>query len=168
LDSSGKLKARAACTTCVAKSALDPRVVYTMIVCSVCRGTGRESEIQAPAPKQETSVWWYVLVIPLMTLALVVAVFGGIAYERAGRRLQDEADFFQQEKVLRPGGERAGDVIQRVPVGMDETTLKEELGEPDSIKVYEDSVPPVELWTYRCRDKPVRVSLKEGKVTSVR
>jgi hypothetical protein len=51
---------------------------------------------------------------------------------------------------------------------MDETTLKDERGEPDSIKVYDDSVPPVEMWTYRCRDKPVRISLRSGKVASVR
>jgi hypothetical protein len=167
-SSSRKLKVAAACTTCVAKSHLDPRVVYTKVVCSVCRGTGTEPEGQSPAAEQETSVWLYILVTPLMILALVLAAFGGIAYERASRRLQDEAERFQQEKVLRPEGQQSVDVIQRVEIGMDEAALKDELGEPDSIKPYEDSVPPLEMWTYRCRDKPVRVSLRSGKVVSVK
>jgi hypothetical protein len=168
LDSSGKIKARTACTTCVVKSALNPRVVYNMVVCSVCQGTGREPEIHAPAAKHETSMWLYALVISLMLLALVLAGFSGIAYERASHRLQEEADLFQQEKVLRPEGKRSVDVLQKVEVGMDEAALKDELGDPDSIKVYEDTQPPLELWTYRCRDKPVWVSLRAGKVSSVK
>ena len=76
-------------------------------------------------------------------LALVLAVFGGIPYGHANRRLQDEAERFQQEKVLRPEGVRSVDVIQRIVIGMDEAALKDELGEPDSIKVYDNSVPPV-------------------------
>jgi hypothetical protein len=169
LDSpSGKLKVGSACTTCVAKSHLDPRVVYTKVVCSVCKGTGREPEDPAPAEKQETSVWSYVLVISLMIPALVLAVFAGIAYERESHRLQDEAEQFQQERVLRPEGERSADVMQRVKIGMDESALKRELGEPDSTKLYEDSDSPLDLWTYRCRDKPVWVGLRSGKVVSVK
>jgi hypothetical protein len=143
-------------------------VVYTKVVCSVCKGTGREPETPAPTEKHETSVWSYILVIPLMIPALVLAVLAGIAYERTSRRLQEEAEQFQQEQVLRPEGERSADVIQRVKIEMDEAALKNLLGEPDSIKIYEDTEPPLILWMYRCRDKPVWVGLKSGKVVSVR
>jgi hypothetical protein len=123
-------------------------VVYTRVVCSACRGTGREPEIH------EKSVWSYALVIPLMILALVLALFGGIVYERTSQHL--------------PRDERSVDVIKRVGIGMDEEALKVELGDPDEITVYEDTVPPVEIWSYRCRDRYVLVRLKAGIVSSVR
>jgi hypothetical protein len=169
LDPSGKLKVRTACTSCVVHSALDPRVVYTMVVCSVCRGTGREPEAKGAHGKQEASGWSYALVTPLMIVVLALAVFSGIAFERSRTRLKDEAELFQREKVLRPGGAWAEDVKQRVEIGMDTDVLKDELGEPDSVKLYQEGFENgMELWTYRCRDQPVWVSVQAGKVKSVR
>jgi hypothetical protein len=85
-DETGKLKLRTACTTCVFKSALDPRVVYSMVVCSVCKGTGKEPEAPAPQAKA-TPPWLYAVWGGIAVAALAVAVFGGIAFERERNRL---------------------------------------------------------------------------------
>jgi hypothetical protein len=50
---------------------------------------------------------------------------------------------------------------------MDESALKDELGDPDWVKPSETPDEPVVLWTYRCRDRLLWITLREGKVTVV-
>jgi hypothetical protein len=164
-DHTGKLKATAACTTCVAKSALDTRVVYNLVVCSVCGGTGRDRAAGATAAAPHTPVWMYVLVSCLTVLSVASAVFSGITYKQVSNRLQEEAEAFEHQVV--PRTELASDLKNKVEVGMEESKLKEELGEPDSIKLYEDANPPWSMWIYHCRDGHVWITVQQGRVQAV-
>jgi hypothetical protein len=168
-DPNGKLKATGACTTCVAKSALDTRVVYNLVVCSVCGGTGRDRAAAAPAATQHTPVWMYALVSCLTALSVASAVFSGITYRQVSNRLQDEAEAYerQQESRMDPRSELASDLINKVEVGMDESRLEAELGEPDFIKQFKDEASLWSMWVYHCRDKDVRISVQHGRVKAV-
>src|SRR5262249_50866576 len=150
-----------ACTTCVVHSCLNPRIIYNMVVCSVCRGTGveRPSEPAPPSATGLNSPWLKVALLPCVGLLLVVAVLSGMAYERASNRLREEADRFQREQVLNPNSSLTSEVRAKITMGMDEDDLRQDLGEPDAIKVVEGGLSSFELWTYRCRDGLVWVSL---------
>lgn len=167
-DPSGKLKWRAACTTCAVKSALDPHKVYTQVVCSVCRGTGKAPEAHAALVKQRDSLLLYAVVIPLVVLSLGLAVIGGIAYERYGTRYQEELERIEQEQVFRPEGALAKDVLTKVKVGMDTAALTDALGAPEAVRTFQGPE-GLDLWLYRCRDKKiVWVGVKGGKVISAK
>jgi hypothetical protein len=162
-DSAGNIKFKTACTTCVIRSALNPKVVYAQVVCSVCGGTGVIDPGEQARQAQRHSAPFLVAAVSFFVVSLVVLGASLVVYQRQGYRdeaqrlLQDDPNATMTKSELKAA----------VSIGMSQAQLKSALGEPESTKEMGAGVSTIELWTYVCTDGRVQISLRDGSVQGI-
>jgi len=165
--SSGKLRTRPACPTCLVKSRLDPGGIYDRVVCSVCQGTG----LVLPAsetPRTRQASRWGVAAIVAVVVAAVAFFSVSLYFYIRGLNTPEEMRQAIQEQSRRTARESRDSIKLRVLVGMTRDYVEYALGEPDSTREMNNGDAVLELWEYECADGRVQISILDGKVQSVR
>jgi hypothetical protein len=163
---SGKLKTRPACLSCIVASGLDPAGIYERVVCSVCRGTGL---VQLPPAQQVRQAPGWLLVSVCVLLSVTVTFVGVAAYYS----WRDETKYQGVTEQMREQSHRAaresGEAMrQRIHVNMLEETVRLVAGDPDKIEAMSNGDSTFELWHYKCGNDHVRISILDGKVQSIK
>jgi hypothetical protein len=164
---SGKLRTRPACPTCLVKSRLDPAGIYDRVVCSVCHGTGAVLPASETAPSRQASPWGFAAVVAVVLAAVAFFSISLIFYLRA-LKTPDEMRQAIQEQSRNSARESRDAIKLRVGVGMTRDYVEYALGEPDSSREMRNGNAILELWNYECADGHVEISILDGKVQSVK
>jgi hypothetical protein len=165
---SGKLRTRPACPTCLVKSRLDPAGIFDRVVCSVCKGTG-ETQPESEIPqRRQTSAWGYSAVV-----GIVLAAFGffGLSLYFYVRELNTGKDQFKtlQEQAHKSHRESSESIKKVVTLGVTGDYVRFTLGEPNSTRELGNDESVLEIWDYYCLDGGlVEISMLNGKVQSIK
>jgi hypothetical protein len=163
-DSAGNVKFRTACTTCVIRSALNPKVVYAQVVCSVCGGTGVIDPGEQARQARRHSAPFLVAAVSFFLVSLVVLGASLVVYQRQPYR--DEAERLLQEADPNATMTKS-ELKAAVSIGMSQAQLKNVLGEPEATKEMGAGLSTIELWTYACTDGRVQISIRDGSVQGI-
>jgi hypothetical protein len=159
MSSSGKLKIRPGCPTCIAKSALNPKVFYDRVVCSVCGGTGIVQPKPQPSGVSKASIIWLGLASLVVIAALSFMTRNIMAYKREAYQYRDLVDELTQSEENSRSTLSQAELLEKVRVGMTKDQVKEELGDPDSIRSFGTEPATTELWRYNCTDGHVVITI---------
>jgi hypothetical protein len=163
-NAEGQVKTRTACTTCVVKSALDPKVVYDKVVCSVCGGTGVVKPGQEGGLARLFSRHLLVLAVVLILISGVSLVLSIVTFTRGQQNYQQLVEKLAQEaKQAGPGISRE-ELRDRLQPGMTQEQVRTELGQPNGTKEVNRGFGDVELWSYECTDGHLELTFLDGKL----
>jgi hypothetical protein len=163
-NAEGQLKTRTACTTCVIKSALNPKVVYDKVVCSVCNGTGivRPGEESGRALARSRPL--LLLVVALLGVSGVSLAFSIMAFTHEQRRLQQQTEKLAEEAIRSGPGIPLEELRARLAPGMSQDQVRTESGRPTGAKQIATGFTDVELWSYQCTDGRIELTFHDGKL----
>jgi hypothetical protein len=162
---SGKLRTRPACPTCLVKSKLDPGGIYDRIVCSVCNGTGLVQPGAETPRRRQASPWGVAAITAIVVAAGAFFSVSLIFYlrEPSPEKLQETL----RERSRQTAYESMDSIKKRVGAGATKQFVQTALGEPKDIKEMGEPPNVLEVWEYECLDGHVRISMLNGKVTTV-
>jgi len=166
-SSSGKLRTRPACPTCLVKSRLDPGGIYDRVVCSVCQGTGLVQPASETPRTRKASPWSVVAVVAIVAAAAIFFSVSFYFYMR-GLSTPDESRRAIQELSRKTARESRDTIKLRVSAGMTRDYVEYALGKPDTTQEMNNGDILLELWEYECADGRVQISILDGKVQSVK
>jgi hypothetical protein len=167
-DATGKLKTRPACVCCLVRAGLNPKGIYDKVICSVCHGTGLVEAAQEPSRRPNPLRWYWLIVTPLLLIALCFFLFGVLSYYREEHKYDDLQD------IVRQKGQEASRSTDALPlsavrklvrIGMEKAAVRYELGEPEHISGLGLEN---EIWNYRCKDGRLVITFADDYVSEVR
>jgi len=166
-DERGKLKRKTACITCVVKSALDPKVIYDKVICSVCRGTGQVDPMNEGTEPQTRTPQWLPIAAAAAICALVFLAYSAITANLEARKYKDQVDALTAETERASLARSTEEVQAKLKVGMSALQVRHDVGEPDIIKQLGEAFGDTESWRYNCTDGHVLITMYNGAVQTV-
>jgi hypothetical protein len=164
--SSGKLKTRPACLSCIVASSLDPAGMYERVVCSVCRGAGL---VHVPASQQAHQAPGWLLISVWVLMSVSLTFFGVTAYFTWREQTKYQGVTEQtRERSHKASRESAEAMLQRIHINMPAESVQMIAGPPDKIEVMSNGDSTIELWDFQCGNDHIRMSIQDGKVQSIR
>jgi hypothetical protein len=167
-SSSGKLKTRPACPTCLVNSRLDPAGIYERVVCSVCRGTGLVEVTADDALRSKQASGWLIRGAVALCGAALLLSGATIFLSTRGINTPEAVQKAVREQARRAARESRDTLHESVSVGMARDYVEWLLGQPDGSHQITNDESVLELWDYDCRDGArVQISILDGKVQAI-
>jgi hypothetical protein len=136
------------------------------VVCSVCGGTG----VVVPgkhlrARRMPAGEWLFAFAAIL--LAFLFSTGTTIYYYLEMQRYRGIVESYLKAQGNDPTKMSIAEVKNVLSNGMSKKDVREAIGDPDATKVIESGVTIIELWTYRCQDGRLQLSLAKGKLQAM-
>jgi hypothetical protein len=162
----GQLKTQPACPSCLIKSKLNPNGIYDRVVCSVCGGSGVAVPEKKSRSRRGLTAEWLIAFVAVL-LALVFSASTSIYYYLETERYRTIVENFLRDQGNDPSKMSIAEVKSMLKGGMTRKEVREAIGDPNATKVIDSGLVVIELWTYRCQDGRLQLSLADGKLQAM-